>query len=381
MTLRIAHFIETNIPGGAEQVLIDLARYTQDNTAFRPVVLHFKHPFFSEHCEKYGIEQLIIPENIQVYFKSIKTLALFAWHMGRFLKQHNIQLLHSHLYGPITGGALAAAVARIPHIGTLHDIYMIEENPRRMLLIKLAAFLGTEFVTVSKQMHAFYCQHAPRIRSHIQTIYNGLDSERNTVLSQPEKAAFRTQLKIHPLLAADDIVIICTGRLVALKQVDRLIKAFDTLRKTFKPCKLLIVGEGPEQAALEKITHQLQLDEHICFTGFRQDVAQLLACSDIFVQCSTTEGLSRSILEAMATPLPCIVTNVGGNSELIQAGENGYLITVDNPQALTEKLQMLCTDAELRNTLAKNSLTKISNTFSRHANFQQYIQLYTRQLS
>lgn len=381
MTPRVAHFIETNIPGGAEQVLIDLARYTRDNTAFRPVVLHFEHPFFSERCEQYAIEHIIIPERIHRLFKSIKTLPLFAWHMGRFLKQHNIQLLHSHLYGPITGGALAAALARIPHIGTLHDVHMIEENPRRILLIKLATFLGTEFVAVSKQMQAFYCQHAPRIRPHIQTIYNGLDSERNTSISPSEKAALRAQLKIHPTLTADDIIIICTGRLVALKQVDMLIKAFDSLHKTFKSCKLLIVGEGPEQASLEKMALDLQLDHYIFFTGFRQDVAHLLACSDIFVQCSTTEGLSRSILEAMATPLPCIVTDVGGNSELIQSGENGYLIAVDKPQALTEKLQTLCNDAQLRNTLAKNSLAKISGTFSRHATFQQYIQLYTRQLS
>lgn len=381
MTQRIAHFIETNIPGGAEQVLLDLACFTQDHSAFKPVVLHFDHPFFSARCAQLGIEQLIIPKHIHRYFKSIKTLPLFAWHFGRFLKQNSISLLHSHLYGPITGGALAAFVAGIAHVATLHDIHMIEEKPSRILLIKLAALLGTQFVCVSRQMRDFYCRQAPMLNSRIQTIYNGLDTDRSSTLSAKEQAAQRAQLKLDFRLAADDRVIICTGRLVKLKQVDLLIQAFYQTQQRLKQCKLLIVGEGPEKNALENLAHSLGLEQQLCFTGFRQDVNHLLACSDVFVQCSTTEGLSRSILEAMASPLPCIVTDVGGNHELIAEGKNGYLVQVDDSQGLAKHLETLCSNARLRETFAQASLNKIHETFSREKNFLHYLQLYTAQLA
>lgn len=380
MPQRIAHFIETHIPGGAEHVLLDLACFTREHSSFKPVVLHFDHAFFNNRCAELGLEQIIIPEHIHRHFKSTKTLPLFAWQFGRFLKQHAIALLHSHLFGPITGGALAAYVAGIPQVATLHDIHMIEEKPSRMLLIKLSALLGTQFVCVSQQMSDFYCARAPMLRSRTRTIYNGLDAIRKAPLTANEQAAQRASVSLPIKLERGDSVIICTGRLVKLKQIDLLIRAFYQVQKTLMHCKLLIVGEGSEHNALETLANNLGLEKHLCFTGFREDVNQLLACSDVFVQCSTTEGLSRSILEAMASPLPCVVTDVGGNHELITQGENGFLIPVNDEHALSAHLLSLCSDANLRFKFAQMSLNKIEAIFGREKNFLRYVELYTAQL-
>lgn len=380
MPQRIAHFIETNIPGGAEHVLLDLACFTRNHSPFKPVVLHFDHPFFNKRCAELGLEQIIIPEHIHRHFKSTKTLPLFAWQFGRFLKQHAIALLHSHLFGPITGGALAAYVADIPQVATLHDIHMIEEKPSRMLLIKLSALLGTQFVCVSQQMSDFYCARAPMLRSRTRTIYNGLDAIRTTPLTANEQATQRAAIALPIRLERDDSVIICTGRLVKLKQIDLLIRAFSQVQKTLTHCKLLVVGEGPEHKALETLALNLGLEQRVCFTGFREDINQLLACSDVFVQCSTTEGLSRSILEAMASPLPCVVTEVGGNHELITQGENGYLIPVNDEYALSTHLLTLCSDDSLRFKFAQTSLNKIEASFGREKNFLRYVELYIAQL-
>src|SRR5262249_38695768 len=114
----------------------------------------------------------------------------------------------------------------------------------------------------------------------------------------------------------DSIVAIVVGRLVSLKRTcDALYALRDASGK--QKITLLIAGEGPEYPALVALADQLRLSEKIRFLGARDDIAALLRCSDIFVQCSETEGLSMSIIEALHAGLPCVVTRVGGNSELV----------------------------------------------------------------
>lgn len=126
--VRVGHFIETKFPGGAEQVMLDLCEYSKDRN-IEPIIFHFEHRWIDDQCEELGIEHHVIP--FREVFKSNLTLPVFAFKFSRLLKQYRVDLLHNHLFGPIVGGGLAAFLARIPHIGTVHDIYMIEESPKK----------------------------------------------------------------------------------------------------------------------------------------------------------------------------------------------------------------------------------------------------------
>lgn len=359
-TRRIGHFIETDIAGGAEQVMIDLARYTTESgTGLTPVILHFGHPWISEQCNQYGIEQQIIP--FRKNFKSTMRLPLFALEFAGWLRKQHIDVLHSHLFGPITGASLAAFIARIPHVGTLHDVYMIQEKPLRRFLLKLSILEGTRLVTVSRDMEQFYHQQCHLKAGAIRTIYNGLDSPVVT------KDKSEQPVEKSP-------VIICVGRLVKLKNVDLILRAAHQLAKNQR-FQLWILGEGPESETLKQSAGNL-LGNTIQFHGVQDNVDQWLAKADIFVQFSSTEGLSRSILEAAYAGLPAVVSDVGGNREIIHDNVSGFVIESGNVDQLVQALTTLLQNRELRQQFGETGRTICAKTFAREPNNNAYLNLY-----
>ncbi|PPI84721.1 hypothetical protein KEHDKFFH_08440 [Marinobacter maroccanus] len=366
---RIGHFIETESFGGAEQVLIDLARFTKANSkTFSPIVLHFGNPWIVQQCEQHGIEQLTIPYRHN--FKSALRLPAFIIQFSRWLRTNRIELLHSHLFGPVTGAAPAAFLARIPHVGTLHDVYMIEEKPKRILLVKLAAMLGTRLVTVSKDMERFYSNRMKFHGDRIRTIYNGVDSGQQVSNSSPkdEFIDFGND--------KGSVTVICVGRLVPLKRVEIVIKTIHALSKRY-PVRLLIVGDGPEKNKLEELAGQ-DRNQSIFFLGARDDVPRWLSLSDIFIQYSSTEGLSRSILEAIALGLPAVVSDVGGNREIVLNKENGFVVPPSDEQALMNALETLIQDDTMRKWFGVRSREQAQAQFSRESNNQLYLNLYEK---
>lgn len=360
---RIGHFIETEVAGGAEQVLIDLACYANSEThSFQAVVLHFGHPWIAEQCETHGIEHIVVP--FRRNFKSTKRLPLFAWEFGHWLKRQQINLLHSHLFGPVTGGALAAMVARIPHVGTLHDVYMIEEKPARIHLVWLAALLGTRLVTVSRDMEDFYRSKASFRKNSISTIYNGIEFNDTAATERSE---------------GNPVSIICVGRLVSLKNVDLIIQATLLLAES-NNIRLYILGEGPERQHLESLVPEDSKDI-VHFPGVSRDVLSWLKKSDIFVQFSSTEGLSRSIIEATAAGLPTVVSDVGGNREIVEHNRTGFVVPDGDSDALIESITKLLNDKELRLDMGEHGKRRARDLFSRTVNNNQYIQLYQQLLS
>ncbi|MDI9245569.1 glycosyltransferase [Marinobacter sp. CHS3-4] len=359
---RIGHFIETEIAGGAEQVLIDLARYANSKTHnFQAVVLHFGHPWIAEQCESHGLEHIAVP--FYRNFKSTIRLPLFAWEFGRWLKKQRIDLLHSHLFGPVTGGALAATVARIPHVGTLHDVYMIQEKPARIHLVWLATLFGTHLVTVSKDMEEFYRSKAPFRKHSITTIYNGIDFNDASATESSE---------------GNPLSIICVGRLVSLKNIDLIIRATLLLAKRSN-VQLYILGEGPERQNLESLVPEDSKDI-IHFPGVSRDVLAWLRKSDIFVQFSSTEGLSRSVIEATAAGLPTVVSDVGGNREIVEHNWTGFVVPSGDSEGLIESISKLLNDSELRHNMGERGKQRAKKLFSRTINNDQYIQLYQQLL-
>lgn len=365
--LRIAHFIETSIPGGAEKLLLDICLAAKE-AGYEPILLHFNHPYFKQQCMLHGIQHYIVPG--QKAFKSTRTLWRFALIFKRFLKEHKIDLLHSHLFGPITGAAAAAFLAGIPHIGTLHDIYMVEEKMIRIRLLQVAALLKTQLVTVSKSMEYFYQRKGFFPKKSLRTIYNGVRIPAS--LHPTEAIQLRQQLNIP----ANDIIIINVGRLVSLKRHDLLLKAASKLDVNI-PFTILIIGDGPEMGNIQKQIEHYQLQANVILTGHRHDVDRLLKMSDIFIQCSDTEGLSMSIIEAMAACLPCVVTDVGGNHELVHNNKNGWRVPASDSEALTERLQTLLLNIDDRKRMGNISYTMASETFSHANSMQAYLDLYS----
>ncbi len=173
-----------------------------------------------------------------------------------------------------------------------------------------------------------------------------------------------------------DKQITFVGRLSREKGVDVLIRAVDKLRSDCGiRCTLVIVGDGPERSNLESIA-----PKETRFLGFlpREEALKVVRGSDVFVLPSRYEGLSTSLLEAMACGIPVVATRVGGNSELIVDGENGFLVEPDDPEDLADKISLILSDENLARRLGSAGRRIVEDAYSWDVVIQRYLRIYSR---
>lgn len=368
--MKIAHFIDSHDPGGAEALVVDMARKAPDY-GYSAEVYHFGNPWLEEKCRQFSIPTYLVPGH-RFYTKAV-TIPLFTLHFRKFLRERHVDLLHSHLFGSISSACFATFLAGIPHIGTLHDVYTLEEKKNRIRYLSLSSLLNTRLITVSDQMRMYLEQKGRFRKGAVQTIVNGVDLER---YGMPEPGSRRPELRLKPY----DTVFICVGRLEKIKGHADLIAAFAHL-SSLDAVQLLIVGEGPCRADLEHQVEQLGMGNHIQLLGHRDDVPTLLAMADCFILPSYSEGLSCSIIEAMAAGLPILATAVGGNTELVQEGVNGYLVAPGSPEKLTKRIQDVMADAAARKHMGAKSLLRARVKYSLQAMMKQYVATYNQILA
>ncbi len=158
-------------------------------------------------------------------------------------------------------------------------------------------------------------------------------------------------------LPNDDLVIISVGELNKNKNNSVIISALGIINNPH--IHYILCGVGDEKEQMQTLTHELGLDDTIHFLGYRTDVKELYAASDIFVMPSFREGLSRSIMEAMASGLPCIVSKIRGNVDLIQNGKGGFLCEPHDANAFAEAISKLANAPALKERLSCHNLEEI----------------------
>lgn len=169
--------------------------------------------------------------------------------------------------------------------------------------------------------------------------------------------AARSDKRAELSLKDDDVALVSAGDLILRKDYATAIRAV-ALANNAK-LHYFICGRGPEKENLEALAKELNVENQIHFLGFRSDVKELMAASDIFLFTTTQEGMPRSMMEAMATGLPCIASAIRGNVDLIENGENGYICAVRDAKAFSEAISKLAEDKELRDEISKKNLEKI----------------------
>jgi glycosyltransferase involved in cell wall biosynthesis len=193
----------------------------------------------------------------------------------------------------------------------------------------------------------------------IQLIHNGIDT---TTFKKKEDTNYRQKAGI----SNDALVITFVGRLIYAKGVQDLVSAFSKIKDTAPEVKLLIVGDGPYRAELEKLAQQTDCHSSILFLGQRNqdEVIDVLSATDIFVNPSYSEGLPTSVMEAASIGLPIIATDVGGTGEIIADYKTGILIKAANTSQLEQKLRELLTNTQLRGELGANARIFVEQKFN-----------------
>ncbi len=211
-------------------------------------------------------------------------------------------------------------------------------------------------------------------------IYNGVDAERFA----PGGPDRRERLPAG-FAPPGTVVVGTVGRMQTVKNPLGLVDAFVHLLASVpdarRVLRLVMLGDG---ALMNEVRHRLDdegASEVAWLPGARDDVPDLLKAFDVFALPSLNEGISNTILEAMATGLPVVATDVGGNPELVVDGETGALVAADDPEALAGAIGRYTADAALREAHGAAARRRIETSFSLEAMVTTYLSLYERLLS
>ncbi len=290
--------------------------------------------------------------------------ALGLLELVRVIRRERPQIVHAHSSKAGVLARLAAALCRVPaRVFTAHGWAFKAEAGRRATAYlwadRLVAPLTSAVVCVSETerragLAARTC-HADRT----VVIRNGIGA----IDGRPGREGERTR---HRLVSV--------GRLKAPKDMATLLDALALLGDV--ELDALVVGDGPDAAALREQVERLGLEGRVRLCGERDDVPALLAEADCFVLSSRSEGLPVSILEAMAAELPVVASAVGGVPELVEDGETGFLVPPGDPAALADALRRMLTDAELRRRLGAAGRARVEREFTLDAFLAAHLDLY-----
>jgi len=167
------------------------------------------------------------------------------------------------------------------------------------------------------------------------------------------------------------------GRLDPVKDQAGLVRAFAALDHTNRDPRLVLVGDGPSRDELGGLTRDLGLQARVHLLGERRDISTVLASLDVFVLPSIAEGISNTVLEAMASALPVVATSVGGSPELIEDGVTGRLVPRMDPGALAAGIEGYLDDPHLRALHGKAARQRVVDHFSLDRMTQAYTTLYS----
>jgi glycosyltransferase involved in cell wall biosynthesis len=204
----------------------------------------------------------------------------------------------------------------------------------------------------------------------VGVLYNGIQP------GKPTDAHARALARQSLGLGDAEFVVGTVARLNPVKDLGLLVDAFGELFGLCPKAHLVIIGDGPERPELERRARELGYADYVLFAGHRDDARQLLPALDVYVNSSITEGMSVTILEAMAAGLPVVATRAGGNPELVDDGVTGLLVQVRSAADLAHGLRRLLASPADRAAMGAGGRAKLVAEFSLDRMVQQYFRAY-----
>lgn len=369
---RVFYLIDTLRPGGAEQLVLTTIRHL-DRARFEPMVGVLGPPLELQR----DIEAAGVPVSVfdiggpADWIRGI-------WQLARFMRHHQVDIVHTHLRWSNVLGRLAALLSRTPRVvTTLHHLdykyWPAVSLPARLwkaLDLFTAMTINDALLAVSEAVRRDYAGRIPF--REVSRLYNYLDLQAFQMEPGETRAAARDQLG----WAERDFILLTIARLAPEKGHAYLVRAMAAILRTIPHARLVLVGDGPQEAPLKALAHDLGIAPHVSVLGSRRDIPRLLAASDLFVFPSTGEAFGIAVIEAMAAGLPVITTRVDGLDEVVRDGHDGLLVPHADAGALTAAVVQLFEDVRLRTALALEARATVARRFSVNVMLPQLEDLY-----
>ena len=307
--------------------------------------------------EKYGIKIKNLPISRNPFDKS--NLSAYK-QLVEFIKQEKIDYIHCNT--PTGGilGRLAGKKCKVKKvIYQAHGFHFYKGAPKKNWLVyypveKWLAKYTDALITINKEDFELASKKF-RLRNNGKVYYVagvGIDSKQYLL-----DGKLRDEKRAELNLKASDIALISMGDLIERKNYDTAVRAVAETKN--KNIHYFICGKGPEEEKLKNLCASLGVENQVHFLGFRSDIKELLNASDIFLFTTKQEGLPRSMMEAMASGLPCIASKIRGNTDLLENTDGGYLCESTDYKDFAEKINKFANDKNLRENAGKSNLITI----------------------
>ena len=292
--------------------------------------------------------------------------------LKNFVKKNDIDVLHCHQYTPYIYGLFASFGTKTKVIFTEHGrFYPDTYKWKRMILNPFLSFFTASITTISKATAEALITYENFPRRKIEVIYNGIHFE-------PEKFSKETDLRNELKINTDAKILGTISRLDPIKNQTMMIEAFYDVLQKHPNTYLLIVGDGPERPKLERLTKTLNIQNKVIFTGFKTNPQRYFNIIDVFLLSSLSEGTSMTLLEAMAFEKPSVVTNVGGNPEIIEHEETGLVSPNKDKNAFGTAISRLLTSPKLRQELSRKGKKSYFENYTSNIMASSYEAIYER---
>lgn len=353
--------------GGLQQVVVNLCRSLNRDVFDISVLCLRDLGCFVEDVRAMGIPVYNLPPH------GCRTDYLSCAKVGKILREHKIEIIHTHNTQPFIDGTIGALMAGVKTIIHTDHARHFPDKRRYMIAERMASYFAYKVVGVSEHTTDNLIKYERIPAAKLTTIHNGIDGSRFNI--RINKAVKKKALGIS---SRGGPIIGLGVRLSEQKGITYLLKALVEVKKTFPNISLVIAGDGPVEQDLKREALTLNLQKNVLFLGPRQDIPEILKLLDLYVLPSLWEGMPLVLLEAMAAGCPVLATDVGGVSSVIKHGTNGSIVKPRDPQMLAGEMVRLLSNDSIRRGYAGSGLKIFEQKFSAAAMAAKYEKIYLR---
>lgn len=373
---KIAYVIDGLGMGGAERLMVPILKHLNREN-FEPYVCALQSKDGNPMAEEIGA--LGIPvECLQI--KHLRDWNALP-NLIKYLKGVGADLVHTQLEFANILGNISAKYLHLPSVCTIHILPSLEVKTK-LKLHQRAEWLALRFfcdrvIAVSEEARQYHLKISGASPKQVLTIYNGIDlSSVETIDHERERIRVREEFGI-PVRAC---LLTTVAVLRPEKGIEYMIRALPAVLASSPDTYYLVVGDGPQRSVLVEEARKAGLQDRVIFTGMRQDVARLLAASDVFVLPTLTEALPTVLAEAMAARLPIVASRVGGVPEMVVDGQNGCLVDPQDSVALSRACNLLLDAPADRRLLGTAGWNIVNQKFNIEQQVDRLEELYLDQL-
>ena len=349
--------------GGSERVVFNLC--LNAGPQYFPVVAAFRDGALRSEFTRAGICCHVLDRrggiDVSLIFKLLQ-----------LMRKYGIRLVNSHHFVSLFYAFWAARLLGMPVMHTEHSKWEMEAHTPfwngwfRFFLRNIQVVNAVSEASFAHLQQAYGVSNSKAVLT-----LNGIDME--LFKSKCDRGKLRESLGLKP----GETVVGTVGNLRREKNQALLIRAVAMLKDWGRPCKAVIVGDGPCRKELEELAATLGAGEEIIFLGTRNDVPSLYAAFDMYCLSSRFEGLPLTLLEAMSASLPVIGTEVMGIAEVVSHNHNGLLVPDDSCPHLAAAITVLQNDAPLRQRISENGHRFVKDNYLLESSVNRYKELFT----